>query len=169
MIDASRPEHPVIAICPKSRLFHFGFLVELILIIAFTLLVVAAWLCGWGQTLAGQFFILFLIALSLWGLLNFFYRSPTFWIHHDGITVLLPFRRVFVKWEQIAKVKFYGEVDIAFYQLSPISRLLAVLYLRRRPFIMIGSQRKNYLIFREKVLANIPERVHRLGDNKKRK
>ncbi|MCA9884379.1 MAG: hypothetical protein KC546_09445 [Anaerolineae bacterium] len=115
------------------------------------------------------FFIALLIWGSFWGLLNFFYRSPTFWIHHDGITVLLPFRRVFVKWEQIAKVKFYGEVDIAFYQLSPISRLLAVLYLRRRPFIMIGSQRKNYLIFREKVLANIPERVHRLGDNKKRK
>lgn len=83
--------------------------------------------------------------------------------------MLLPFQRVFVKWEQIVKVKFYGEVDIVFYQLSPFSRLLAFLSFRRRPFIKIGTQRKNYPVLRESILVNIPERVQGLGHSKKRK
>ncbi|MAU10174.1 MAG: hypothetical protein CL607_10160 [Anaerolineaceae bacterium] len=168
MEEANRPAHPVIAICPKSKWAMFGMLFVLIPLIAFTLLVVAAWLRGWGRSFPAQFFIAYLILGSAWGLLNFFYRSPTLWLHEDGITVLLPFQRVFVKWEQIAEVR-RRQSEISFYQLSPISRLLAFLSFRRRPFIRVGTRRKNYPILLESVLANIPERVQGLGHNKKQK
>ena len=169
MEEANRPAHPVIAICPKSKWAMFGMLFVLIPLIAFTLLVVAAWLRGWGRSFPAQFFIAYLILGSAWGLLNFFYDAPTVWLHEDGITVLLPFQHVFVKWEQIAEVRLTGPTLISFYQLSPISRLLAFLSFRRRPFIEIGTKRKNYPILLESVLANIPERVQGLGHNKKQK
>ena len=151
---------PVIVTCHENRIFTFlNFLVVFTVILLVIGIVYINYRGIQPHWIVNTMLFPFFIIGSIWGLINLIYTSPTFWLHEEGITVIFPFRKIFVGWEEIVEVRqAFLATDIVFQRLTFFNRLVGFSLLRRYPMIRLTSM-KNRKIFIKLVEAKIPNRL----------
>ena len=152
--------YPIIAICYQSKIFTVIYLLFILLFVFLAGVIILLNFRGIYMHWFIKTSLAFWIFCILWSLINMIYTSPTLWIHEEGLTVVFPFRKLFVAWDEIVKVRQHlFTTDIFFRRLTIFNLLIGLSVLRPRPMIRYIHMRGNHKLFLKMVNENIPDKL----------